>query len=249
MYANMLLQSAAIGSCGRRQMTKPGNFLESGGVCPAGRSRRRMASLICHSVRARWCFDCKYGTKNLGAELLVEWVERIGSMAEPGLTSENARISSGSVGSPESRLELEVEFESLESLERFWSSIPVEAHKGWSAKIGEVMIDGSPTWEIYRSIDIFSRGGGSGMLEIATDEDIKQYANGGESSSSGSTTGVIGRQRARHEMQRDDMARVSKSNSSDDEDNGGEVGGKTVLDWKGDPMTIRPGDKLPFRFE
>ncbi|WPT16710.1 hypothetical protein PSENEW3_00004718 [Picochlorum sp. SENEW3] len=248
MYANTLMQSAAIGSCGRRQMTKPGNFLECGGVRRVGRSTRRMESLICHSVRARWCFDCKYGTKNLGAELLVEWVERIGTMAEPGLTSENARISSGSVGSPESRLELEVEFESLEALERFWSSIPVEEHKGWSAKIGEVMIDGSPTWEIYRSIDVFARGGGSEMLEIATDEDIKQYASGGESSGSRRTTGVIGRQRVRHETQSDDTVRISKS-SSDEEDNGEEGGGKIVLDWKGDPMTIRPGDKLPFRFE
>ena len=38
---------------------------------------------------------------------------------------------------------------------------------------------------------------------------------------------------------------VSKTSSSDEE----EDGGKIVLDWKGDPMVIRPGDKLPFRFE
>jgi hypothetical protein len=65
-----------------------------------------------------------------------------------------------------------VGFESLEALERFWTSIPVEEHeKGWSAKIGEVTIDGSPTWDIYRSVGRFARGGGSGMLEIATNID------------------------------------------------------------------------------
>lgn len=193
---------------------------------------------ICHSVRARWYFDCKYGAKNLGAELLVEWVERIGSRAEPGLTSENARISSGSVGSPESRLELEVEFDSLEALERFWSTIPVEEHKGWSAKVGEVMIDGSPMWEIYRSIDVFARGGGSGLLEIATDEDIEQYGSGGESGRTGGLSVKVG-------GESDLAVDVSKTSSSDGE----EDGGKIVLDWKGDPMVIRPGDKLPFRFE
>lgn len=25
-------------------------------------------------------------------------------------------------------------------------------------------------------------------------------------------------------------------------------GGEVVLDWKGDPMTINPGDKFPFKF-
>jgi hypothetical protein len=56
-------------------------------------------------------FDCKYGTKNLGAELSAEWVRRVGTMAEkralfnePCLMSENTRSSGGSVGIPESRL-------------------------------------------------------------------------------------------------------------------------------------------------
>lgn len=94
-------------------------------------------------------------------DLLKEWIQEIGSLADPGLSEDNARINSGSIGSPESRLELEVEFGSLEELERFWASIPAHMHQEWSRHVADVIIDGSPTWEVYRSVDPFLPDGSS----------------------------------------------------------------------------------------
>ncbi len=51
-----------------------------------------------------------------------------------------------------------------------------------------------------------------------------------EGSSNGS------RHQEQHEEQRADEATVG----------GQSKGGRVILDWKGDPMTINPGDKLPF---
>ena len=183
-------------------------------------------SIVPKAICARWCFDVKYGTKMEGAALLQEWVETVGSRAEPGLTRENTRIYSGSIGSPESRLELQVEFGSLEELERFWGTIPVDGHTAWSGKVAKVMIDGSPKWEVYRTIDVFYSSG----LQMASSEDVDVYGmvakTGRDIADLGSTTSSAG---------------VSVVSNPDDV--------KTVLDWKGDPMEILPGDKMPFRFE
>ena len=183
-------------------------------------------SIVPNAICARWCFDVKYGTKMEGAALLQEWVETVGSRADPGLTRDNTRIYSGSIGSPESRLELQVEFGSLEELERFWGTIPVDGHTAWSSKVAKVMIDGSPKWEVYRTIDVFYPGG----LQMASSEDVDVYGKVAKSERDiaelGTTTSSSG---------------VSVVNNPEDV--------KTVLDWKGDPMEILPGDKIPFRFE
>lgn len=49
---------------------------------------------------------CRYGRKGDAQALLQEWVRDVGSQA--GLTQFNARISSGAVGVPESRLEVSI---------------------------------------------------------------------------------------------------------------------------------------------
>lgn len=66
-------------------------------------------------------------------QLMQEWVRDVGSCA--GLSAANARIHSGAVGVPESRLELEVEFASFAELEEFWASIPPEEHRAWSQRM------------------------------------------------------------------------------------------------------------------
>ena len=52
------------------------------------------------------CVTCRYGRKGDAQALLQEWVRDVGS--EAGLTQFNARISSGAVGVPESRLEVSI---------------------------------------------------------------------------------------------------------------------------------------------
>lgn len=179
------------------------------------------------SIRARWCFDCRYGTKMKGVALVQEWVRDIGSRADPALTPKNVRIHSGSIGSPESRLELEVEFASLDELERFWGSIPGDLHQEWSQNLADIIVDGSPTWEVYRSVEAFVDVTSS--IEVASSQDIDKYAK----ASFGSSMKMV------QDMMSEDTVTKNK----------GDQEGKIVLDWKGDPMHINPGDKLPFTFD
>lgn len=209
-------------------------------------------NIVCRasSIRARWCFDCRYGTKMKGVALMQEWVRDIGSRADPGLTPENARINSGSIGSPESRLELEVEFASLEALEKFWGSIPGDLHQEWSRNVADVIIDGSPTWEVYRSVDAFVKQGdllprrneetsSLSSVELATSDDIDKYAREGFGKSMDTARDMMV---TSEDKQDDDSPSVVKKDGSPGK-------AKQILDWKGDPMHINPGDKLPFTFD
>jgi hypothetical protein len=180
--------------------------------------------------------------------LLQEWVREIGS--EAGLGPTNAAINSGAVGTPESRLELEVTFDSLAEVEQFWASIPPDLHKVWAQKIKNTIVDGSPQWEIYRTVETFPltedslplAGGiintkksnkssvqapvGGGGLVMASEDDLDKYGAGTEpfipSASEETASGLS----------------VVRSEEEAEE----------ILDWKGDPMKINPGDRLPFKF-
>lgn len=56
------------------------------------------------ALRARWLLDARYGCKQDATALLVEWVQTVG--AEAGVPAAAARISTGALGAPESRLEV-----------------------------------------------------------------------------------------------------------------------------------------------
>jgi hypothetical protein len=60
-------------------------------------------------IHARWSLDARYGFKADATALLAEWVRDIGAAA--GLNAANTRLSTGAIGMPESRLELEVTFD------------------------------------------------------------------------------------------------------------------------------------------
>ncbi|KAK9865680.1 hypothetical protein WJX84_010137 [Apatococcus fuscideae] len=155
----------------------------------SGVSRRQPT--LC-SLRARWSLDCRYGRKGDAQALMQEWVRDVGSQA--GLTRFNARISSGAVGVPESRLELEIELDGLAELDDFWSRIPAVGHKAWSERASHIPLE-------------------EGQAEALLAEQVKAM----------------------------DAAASPHAAGSPQQ----KPGGRVVLDWKGDPMTIYPGDKLP----
>lgn len=168
--------------------------------------------------------------------LLQEWVREIGSVA--GLGPSNAAINSGSVGTPESRLELEVSFSTLAELEEFWASIPPDRHKAWSQRMQSMIVHGSPMWEIYRTVEAFpgtsptpapapttTVGAGSGLV-MASDEELGRYGEPTE----------VSLPSVRQETP-SGLAVVGSAEEADE-----------ILDWKGDPMKINPGDKMPFKF-
>lgn len=131
------------------------------------------------------------------------------------------------------KLQLEVEFDTLADLERFWSSIPQGSHQKWSQSIQPLIVDGSPAWEIFRTIETFSSKVSSdneskarGSLEMASGDEVQKFGAGAAPSlPTGTQTTASG---------------LSVVENSDDAD--------IVLDWKGEPMKINPGDKLPFKF-
>lgn len=62
---------------------------------------------VMHLLRVLCCFccnACRYGCKQEATTLLQEWVQTVGRSA--GLTPQSVRLSSGSIGVPESRLEV-----------------------------------------------------------------------------------------------------------------------------------------------
>ena len=150
--------------------------------------------------------------------------------------------------------QLEVSFASLAELEQFWSAIPAAAHREWGQRMQQHIVHGSPTWHVYRALPAFPAAddgleasrpspgaatsaplaasfqalGGSGLLAAASEEEVGRY---GAAAAEGSA--------APPATQRQTASGLSVVS--------GEAEAQTMLDWKGDVMTINPGDKLPFR--
>lgn len=193
-------------------------------------ARVRFARTTTCALKARWCLDVRYGVKLDAVRLLQQWVRDIGSSA--GLTSKNTCINSGSVGSPESRLELEVAFDTLAELEEFWASIPAEDHQRWSKEMQKLIVHGSPVWEIYRTVDSFPSVDEQEVnvrnpanLVFASEDDITKLGMSLTNAEPPTTSATT----------KSGLSIVQSEEEAD-----------VILDWKGDPMKINPGDQLPF---
>lgn len=235
--------------------------------------------MIQAGIRARWCIDIRYGFKLDAVALMQEWVQDIGSQA--GLSPSNARINSGAVGVPESRLELEVEFNSFAELEDFWAAIPATDHKAWSQRMQNLVVHGSPAWEVYRTCPLpVASAYGEETTAASSSLLVPPSASTPPPPSSDGTGGYGGRGRPRsgdlrrlrglgqsgapslllEEPSPEDVEKYALHKASPEagSDQGAASGSsaaegsgagdeQVVLDWKGEPMKINPGDKLPFR--
>ncbi|KAK9844342.1 hypothetical protein WJX74_001025 [Apatococcus lobatus] len=214
----------------------------------SGVSRRQPT--LC-SLRARWSLDCRYGRKGDAQALMQEWVRDVGSQA--GLTRFNARISSGAVGVPESRLELEIELDGLAELDDFWSRIPAVGHKAWSERASHVIVDASPRWDVLRSVPLLTSedsasasAPGRTLPQQQVSRDIE--ANRSSSTPDGDDASLqIPLEEGQAEALLAEQVKAMDAAASPHAAGSPQQkpGGRVVLDWKGDPMTIYPGDKLP----
>ena len=158
----------------------------------------------------------------------------------------------------ESRLELEVAFESLDELERFWGSIDPEKHMAWGQKVKGVVLDGTPLWEVYRGVDPFGGGhrapatssaarpsaqASQDVLEIASWDDMDRYAGKNWGSTFQDAKELLAGESAPSEPPGEQQQQQQEQQQSPGR------GPKPRLDWKGDPMVVNPGDRLPFTFE
>lgn len=217
------------------------------------RGRGRSCSTVC-AIKARWCIDIKYGVKMEALALVQDWIQNVGSVA--GLTQENTCLSSGAVGTPESRLELEVEFETLAHLEDFWAAIPPAEHRAWSQRAQNFIIDGSPRWELYRTCPIYAGMEGSSTAATAilkawgastsapTPPSSKQAER--KASPEGNLLDEYLLKAPKAREQDAGTAHVSTSEKAEvDKPDGMREGQRMATDWKGDPMIINPGDNMP----
>jgi hypothetical protein len=49
---------------------------------------------------------------------------------------------------------MEVTFDSMAEWEAFLSSVPFQDHKAWTQRIQSMVVDGSPVWQVHRSVPL-----------------------------------------------------------------------------------------------
>jgi hypothetical protein len=64
-------------------------------------------------------------------------------------------------------MQMEVMFGSMSEWEDFLSSIPFQEHKAWTQRIQSMVVDGSPKWEVHRSVALLPPSGGSSSTAAA----------------------------------------------------------------------------------
>ena len=106
-----------------------------------------------------------------------------------------------------------------------------------------MIVHGSPTWEIYRTVEAFP---GSSSLSGGGSQPV--IASSSASSSSGLVMASAEELGRYGEPTEPSLPSVSEETPSGLAVVGSAEEADEILDWKGDPMKINPGDKLPFRF-
>jgi len=100
---------------------------------------------------ARWHIDARFGHKETVIKLLKRWNEEIGTKV--GWTADKARILTGSIGTPESRITSEIMVEDLAELNASWAKLAtVDGHAEWSKELEPYVVSGSNRWEVCRVV-------------------------------------------------------------------------------------------------
>jgi uncharacterized membrane protein YgcG len=238
-------------------------YCSSSTSTPMRHRHRRAAVVVAAGMRARWLLDARYGCKADATQLLVEWVQTVGAEAGGADLLPRARVSTGALGAPESRLELELSFGSMADWEAFLARIPPAAHKAWSQRVASMVVDGSPRWEVYREVDVGAAPAGAASGSVSDFSSSGGVGSGVSSSSSGSSSSGGGSAKLvfADKVMPEDVALFERSQQAaaeaaadaavtpitDSGTSGGDDGNDSgvMLDWKGEPLKVSPGDKLP----
>ncbi|MRG98113.1 hypothetical protein [Polyangium spumosum] len=100
---------------------------------------------------ARWQFTARFGRKDECLKVLRKWyvdvAQRIGWRS--------LRVLAGSIGGPESQVELEVPLDNVEDLEAAWRDMAaVPYHAEYQKQLGELIVHGTERWTIHRVADL-----------------------------------------------------------------------------------------------
>lgn len=153
--------------------------------------------------------------------------------------------------------------------EAFLATVPVKEHRAWSQRIKGMVVDGSPQWQVFHSLPLtaeaapqqasssISLGGqpqqaksaagandGQLLLDLGAILSYPSVVGGGSAPGvNDSNSWMAGPAGAAASSKPSADAASGKPDAKDST-----ASGDAVLDWKGEPMKINPGDKLPFKF-
>jgi hypothetical protein len=101
---------------------------------------------------AKFQLDARFGHKDEVLALMRSWSDKFGSKV--GWTDDKVRMTTASVGAPESRIVLEVKVDDLAALNQAFDEIAtMDGHAEWGKKLEPHMVSGSNRWEVYRVLD------------------------------------------------------------------------------------------------
>ena len=199
-------------------------------------------------VRARWVVDARFGGRGAAVGMLQEWARGPGRGAPAG-----GRLLAGHVGAPESRLELELEFASLADFESFLQGVPGAEHRAWAERFQPLVEGGGARWEVWHQVPLEAAGGAAGPSggSLTEAEGLGEGVEIGgslagqkwvaRSDSGGDAPALL----VPAPEEEEDGARPGADEAGGSPDGGEGAPQHVRLDWKGDPMVINPGDKLP----
>jgi hypothetical protein len=183
---------------------------------------------IGRTLAARWRVEARFGKKADATRLLKRWARTVGVAA--GVSRDRFTVCSGYVGGKESALELRVDgFRTLGEVEAFLCGVPRREHVEWGREFAACVVDGSPEWIVFgvESVD-------DAADEERDDRDVGLVATTTNAVVSPKSDVPIS---VDVDLDFDEAALVPGTTLPD--------GRVVVEDWKGDPMVINPGDRMP----
>ncbi|HWP92859.1 MAG TPA: hypothetical protein VNN20_11765 [Thermodesulfobacteriota bacterium] len=102
-------------------------------------------------IVARWNIEARFGHKQTAIDLIKKWNKEIG--AKIGWKKDKVRVLTGSVGAPESSIQVEILLKDLSELNASWEKLAtIEAHKQWGKDLEPYIVSGTSRWEIFRVV-------------------------------------------------------------------------------------------------
>jgi hypothetical protein len=63
--------------------------------------------------------------------------------------------------------QMEVSFDSMADWEAFLAAVPFQDHKAWTQRIQSMVVDGSPVWQVHRSVPLAVAGSSTAAAAAA----------------------------------------------------------------------------------